>query len=273
MCVFFTKTSIGANHLKSGMPCQDHSASYHDEERTIVTVCDGHGGALYVRSDRGSRFASAAAIAAFQQIGRSAFRKRGADLAEAIRVRIISEWNGMVERDLAAHPIRPSEMQALTEKQKGILRTDPFKAYGTTLHGAMLTRNQLICVSLGDGGVFLCKNKVLTPAFAEDDEQVANLTHSLCEDDAGKHLQIVVLNAKEWDGVLLGTDGIINPYGDLENFNRSLALPAIRKMANGEKEALSQFVTELGQTMGTGDDVSLALLFRKKRLRPFTAGR
>ena len=50
MCVFFTKTAIGANHLKNGLPCQDHSASYHDEERTIVTVCDGHGGALYIRS-------------------------------------------------------------------------------------------------------------------------------------------------------------------------------------------------------------------------------
>ena len=145
--------------------------------------------------------------------------------------------------------------------------------YGTTLHGAMLTRNKLVCVSLGDGGVFLCKSKVLTPAFAEDDEQVANLTHSLCEDDAGKHLQVAVLNARDCDGVLLGTDGAINPYGDLENFNRSLALPAIRKMANGEIEQLSQFVTDLGQTMGTGDDVSLALLFREKRLHQYTSGR
>ena len=58
MIAYFTKTNIGYSHLKANKRCQDYSACYHDEERTIITACDGHGGALYVRSHLGSKFAS-----------------------------------------------------------------------------------------------------------------------------------------------------------------------------------------------------------------------
>ena len=272
-CTYYTKTAIGANHLAGGAPCQDHAASYHDEERTIVTACDGHGGALYIRSDRGSRFASAALIAALQQTDGSAFRRQKDEWADGLRIRIISTWNAMVERDLASDPVRRAETHALTDRQKETLRQDPFKAYGTTVHGAMMTENKLVCVSLGDGGVFLCRRDRIEQAFEEGDEQAANLTHSLCEEDAGRHMHVAVEDAGKWDGVLLGTDGAINPYGDLENLARSLALPAIRKLANKETDALAQFVTDLGRTAGTGDDVSLALLFREKRLHQYTSGR
>lgn len=62
MEVFFNKTSIGYKHIKEGKPCQDYSDCYKNDECTILTACDGHGGALYIRSDRGAKFASAAAI-------------------------------------------------------------------------------------------------------------------------------------------------------------------------------------------------------------------
>ena len=61
-------TSIGYSHIKANKVCQDYSDSCEDEERKIVTACDGHGGALYVRSDRGSRFASEAAISVLKSV-------------------------------------------------------------------------------------------------------------------------------------------------------------------------------------------------------------
>ena len=54
MTTFFTKTAIGFSHVVENKVCQDFSASYHDEERTIITACDGHGGDIYVRSHLGS---------------------------------------------------------------------------------------------------------------------------------------------------------------------------------------------------------------------------
>ena len=73
MIAYFTKTSIGYSHIKENKVCQDYSASYHDEERTIITACDGHGGDIYVRSHLGSKFASNAVIKVLRELERSDF--------------------------------------------------------------------------------------------------------------------------------------------------------------------------------------------------------
>ena len=272
MAVCYVKTATGASHLKNGRPCQDHSSAYRDGERAIVTACDGHGGALYVRSERGSRFASFALTGALLQTDKFAFRKSIDTIADALRVRILSEWNRLVEADLNTHPLRAAEMTALTEAQKELLKKDPFKAYGTTMHGAMLFRNRIICVSIGDGGFFLIRGREIAPLFPEDEEQVANLTHSLCEEDAGRYIRIAICAAGRSDGVLLCTDGVINPYGSVENFERSFAAPALAKLARGETDALSGFVEDLGREIGTGDDVSLAVLLRERSLKKYRKG-
>lgn len=269
MCTVFTKTAIGASHLKDRRPCQDHSACYRDEEKTIVTVCDGHGGATYIRSHKGSRFASAALISALQKVDQTAFRKRKDDLTETLRIRIITEWNALVAQDLAAHPIKRCETERLSDRQKEMLKRDPYKAYGTTAHGACLTGNKLICVSLGDGGFFFLKNRQITPAFEEDDEQAANLTHSLCEEDASRFLHVSVADARTVDGVLLCSDGVVNPYGNLDNFRRSFVLPALRSLANAKPNELSEFIVSLGETKGTGDDVSIAVLFKERVVKKY----
>lgn len=37
MVKYFTKTAIGYSHIKQNKPCQDFSASYHDDERTNIS--------------------------------------------------------------------------------------------------------------------------------------------------------------------------------------------------------------------------------------------
>lgn len=56
----FHCTSIGASHIRKGTVCQDHSASLETDRYVLTVVSDGHGGADYFRSDRGSRFAAEA---------------------------------------------------------------------------------------------------------------------------------------------------------------------------------------------------------------------
>ena len=75
MSIFFTKTETGYSHTSNGKRCQDFSASYNDEERTIVTACDGHGGNVYIRSHLGAKFASTAVIDVLREIERTAFYK------------------------------------------------------------------------------------------------------------------------------------------------------------------------------------------------------
>lgn len=266
MSIFFTKTEVGYSHINTGKRCQDFSASYNDEERTIVTACDGHGGNVYIRSHLGSKFASNAVIDVLREIERTAFYKAKKEaVIENIRINILCRWNALVEGHLEKNPIRMSEVTDLTEAEILSLRKNPIKAYGTTLNAAMILGTKLICVSIGDGGCFLVKSGVVTPAFAEDeDEPVANITYSLCQDDAFSHLSVAVHELTAYDGAIVCTDGMINPYQNLSNFSSGLIAPAIATLNAGKSKSLEAFVSVVGARLGTGDDVSLGIVVKDK---------
>ena len=240
MSIFFTKTETGYSHTSTGKRCQDFSASYNDEERTIVTACDGHGGNVYIRSHLGAKFASTAVVDVLREIERSAFYKGKKEaVIENVRLNILCRWNSLVEGHLTKNPIRTSEVTELTEAEILSLRKNPIKAYGTTLNAAMILGTKLICVSIGDGGCFLVKSGVVTPAFAEDeDEPVANITYSLCQDDAFSRLQVSVHELSAYDGAVVCTDGMINPYQNLSNFSTGLITPAIATLNAGNAKSL-----------------------------------
>ena len=62
--IVFNVTQMGASHVKSGKPCQDHSLSWESDDKMVqvAIVCDGHGGDTYVRSDVGSKLAAEIAL-------------------------------------------------------------------------------------------------------------------------------------------------------------------------------------------------------------------
>lgn len=260
----FSVTSVGYSHVKEGKPCQDFSLSYQDTERTVIAACDGHGGELYVRSHKGSRFASLAVLNAMMEIPSLSFRKyRPEDIEHSLKLNILCEWNRLLEKDLAEHPLRKSEVAHLKDEQIKTLRQAPAKAYGSTLCGAMLLGNRLICVGIGDGGAFLLKNGALISAFgADEDEPVANVTHSLCGEDAFEHMHAKVFDARRVDGVMLCTDGVTGPYQSIENFRRAFVRPTVRCVLEGNVHAIKRFVRDLGRHSGTGDDVSLAMILK-----------
>ena len=266
MSIFFTKTSIGYSHVTTNKRSQDFSASYNDEERTIVTACDGHGGNVYIRSHLGAKFASDAVIDVLRDLERTAFyRNKKEVVAENIRLNILCRWNELVDRHMLKNPIRMSEVSDLTEAEILSLKKTPVKAYGTTLNAAMIMGSKIITVSLGDGGCFLVKGGQCISPFPEDeDEPVANITYSLCQDDAFSHLQVSVHDLSAYDGSVVCTDGMINPYQNLSNFSSGLIAPAIATLNAGKSKSLEAFVSEVGTRIGTGDDVSLGIVVKDK---------
>lgn len=54
----FAISKVGAKHLPKGVPCQDFSTKWEDENMQVIIVCDGHGSPTYVRSDVGARLAA-----------------------------------------------------------------------------------------------------------------------------------------------------------------------------------------------------------------------
>ena len=259
MVSFFTKTSIGYSHIKAQKPCQDYSASYHDEERTIITACDGHGGDIYVRSAFGSKFASDAAINVLKNVSRTDFYKHTVkEICDSIRLKILCDWNQAVSEHIAKKRISGRETEHLSQDKRIKLIKSPEKAYGTTLNAAMIYGNKLICVSIGDGGILVTKRGAIAEVFADEEEPVANLTHSMCQEDAYDYLRVGIYDFQQLDGVILCTDGVINPYRCLDNFRDSFVKPIIVKLLEGKTEQINSFITELGTTIGSGDDVTFA---------------
>ena len=266
MSMYFVKTSIGYSHIASGKRCQDFSASYHDGERTIIAACDGHGGNVYVRSHLGSKFACDAAINVLKGIEKTAFYKNKPQvIADSIKLNILCEWNSLVDSHMQKKPIGYKDIADLNDSEVLSLKKSFVKAYGTTLNAVMLMGNRLICVSLGDGGCFLIKNGIAISPFTEDeDEPVANVTYSMCQDDAYKHLNVTVHDLTGYDGAIICTDGMINPYQSMTNFSEKLVAPAVISLLEGKGRELEDFVTSVGTRLGIGDDVSLGLIVKDK---------
>ena len=265
MVNYFNITSIGYSHNAEGKACQDSSLSFSDGSVTVVTACDGHGGDLYIRSDRGSKFASYAFLMAMVNGDPSIYRRYSPeDVEKNIKLNILCTWNDLVQSDLAAHPtIRKKEIEHLDEAKIAALKNNPIKAYGTTLGGAMLCGNRLVCAGIGDGGLFLLKNGEIAPALPEgEDEPVANLTYSLCSEDAFEHLKVRVYDMRQLDGVLLCTDGVLGPYQTVENFKSSFVRPVVCKVLDGKVNEVKEFITDLGAKNGIGDDVSLSMILK-----------
>lgn len=260
----FNRTSIGFSHIKEGKPCQDYSEQYQDDIHIIVTACDGHGGAIYVRSQIGSRFASQAIINVFKRIKPSNLEQDDEGVLQRIKLEVLCEWNALVERDIAKHPIGDEECAGLSEDDKFRLLSNPVRAYGTTLHGAMRIEDKIVCVGIGDGGIFLVKGRDVCPLFVteEADDTVANITYSMCQEDAYDHLSVAVIEADLIDALLVATDGTVNPYRNVTNFGEYLVMPVLSSLQKGRDEDVSAFVDRLGKEIGIGDDVSLSVLYQ-----------
>lgn len=263
MITYFTKTNIGYSHIKDNKVCQDYSACYHDEERTIITACDGHGGRIYVRSHLGSKYASNAAIMVLRELDKSDFYKYSRrDICNKLRLKILCEWNAMIERDLSKKCLSKREVVNLNEEELFKLRQNPEKAYGTTLNAAMIYGNKLICVSIGDGGVYLVRKGEVAEGVKEDEETVANITYSMCQADAYEHLKVEVYDFSDLDGVLVCTDGLINPYQCMSNFKLNFVKPICLTLQEGNLQEMNDFIVKLGEKIGIGDDVSFGIAMK-----------
>ena len=261
----FSKTSKGYNHINNKKLCQDFSSSYIDPFRIIVTCCDGHGGEVYIRSHVGSKMASNAIIKTLSKLSINDFRKIDeSELKRIIKINILCEWNKQVESDLAKNKIKKVEIQHLNEEQFFLLKENPSRAFGTTLTGAMIYENKLVLVGIGDSEIILIKKGEVVKVFDNEDEPVANFTNSMCQDDVYNHLNVRILDWKDYDGVFLFTDGLSSPYQSYSNLNDSFIKPLVYKVVNTKSmHSISNFVDELAGKLGVGDDVSLSFVIKE----------
>ena len=110
--IIYNKTSIGYSHLNKNVVCQDYSEHYIDDNYKIITACDGHGGKIYIRSDRGSRFASQAVIdviTKYSPLDIEHLIKNGA--LNKLKLEILCKWNELIEQDYSKEGFTDKEFK------------------------------------------------------------------------------------------------------------------------------------------------------------------
>lgn len=262
MLACFAKSSIGFSHINNKKPCQDYSCLYKDNNRIIISCCDGHGGDVYIRSNVGSNIASNTVMNVFASLTPAFFtRLKEEDIENNIKLSILCEWNKMIEQHLSYRPFKKSEFTSLDEEQIENIKLNPAKAYGTTLTGALLINNKLVVVAIGDSEAIIINKGKVEKVFDNEDDPAGNVTYSMCQEDAFKYIRVKVINFKDIDGILLCTDGLSNPYQSYDNFNKSFIKPLLYKIIKDEgTNYIDSFIDELASKLGFGDDVSLSFI-------------
>lgn len=266
----FGMTVIGASHIKSGTVCQDCSQSCEKTECRLVVVCDGHGGADYFRSDRGSKLAAVAFMDCMENpdliaaLSAAAAEKQRQSRMEQLIKSIIARWNSLVEQDMRQHPFDEDELSGVSEKARRRYEAGERlqAAYGTTLIGAVLAENFWLGLQIGDGKcVAVSETGEFTQPIPWDEECFLNVTTSLCDENAAKEFRFCFSRTLP-AAVFIGSDGIDDCFaGDerLYDFYRV----TLKSFAETDEETaiaqLKEYLPTLSEK-GSGDDMSVGIL-------------
>ena len=245
---FAIERVIGANHLRSGKPCQDEVGVCAVADTVAVAVADGHGTSKH--ADVGARLAVHVALDALVRFAE--------ELGE--RVSKLTEVQKYAEYPLRVQIVR--EWTALVRARAGDDET-PLLDYGSTILAALATPDFLLVGQLGDGDVLLvAEDGTVDIPLLADPAAFADETPSLCLPDAWHSLRMRVLPAPSQETLLLlSTDGYSKSYPTDTAFRQIGPdyLDLIRK--DGVSGLNLRGFLEQVTARGAGDDIGLALLY------------
>ena len=293
---------LGESHKDSGKPCQDYSFSSVEEGMAIAVVCDGHGGERYFRSDQGARCATEVIVEVVRDFVAhtdSALFKGSAYTAEGvvtgndkkltpldIKFRqmfssIITQWNERIDKHAHECPLSEWEFDHVPQKyliefQKNLdvppAESTLNKQYGCTLMAYVQTDSYWFAFHLGDGKCisfhkdvnFHGQNQIWDEPIPWDDRCFLNKTTSICDSDAINEFRYCYGNSTATPvAVFLGSDGIDDTYGEMENIANFYVeiLKIIAK--DGKSAALQQLKDDLPiiSRIGSKDDASVAVVY------------
>ena len=286
----YAKSIIGASHIRKGLVCEDCSAygiTSGEIDATVIAVADGHGSEQCVFSSEGAQ----AAVESFKQtietyldnydtwddiLGNQMHSKRLKNNISLLWRKKVVEQHIKKNRELKTN-VEISGTSTLLAFRKCIEnhvgRIDfNYMPYGTTLIGAAMVEDCLLVYQIGDGQVvFIDGNGA--KSIGKLDKLLGVETYSLAGENPDSHAEVSVLNLKKHRlrpyMLMLVTDGFDNSYSDHNSFLN--ACKDYYKMAN--TRGFSYLVEGIGNDNngwlremsdeGSGDDVSIALIFNK----------
>jgi serine/threonine protein phosphatase PrpC len=267
----FGRSVRGASHRRRQIPNQDAirwSATLTGDP--ILAVADGHGSTACFRSEIGAAFAVESALELISEFaGRLDFSQHYLDDVESeFKERLIARWREAVLANLRENPFTPEELLVVESRA---VRT-PFVAYGSTLLAVLACESKLFLLQIGDGDILLVSGdgRVSRP-WPRDARLLGVETTSLCTADAASNVRLRVepLMPHSPSLVLLCTDGYSNSFRADAGFLK-VGTDLLEMMEKDGPESvegnLEEWLEEASR-LGSGDDVTLGVLFRSSLFR------
>lgn len=287
----------GESHKASNKPCQDYSQAESKGAFAVAIVSDGHGGARYFRSDKGSELAVNIAKEAIERFVKEKstakiFKSEGlvqygvnpdASNDDAYRSLswlvsyIIRQWNIEIVEHAKSNVITDWEREHVEDKYltefNNSLQSDNGsleKIYGCTLMAFVMTEDYWFSFQIGDGkmvffniGEHGMEAKQLVPC---DEQCFLNRTTSICDSDAASEFRFAYCgNGTFPEAVFLGSDGIDDTYGDGDRLT-DFYIRLYKEIATSSpKQILKTLESDLPRIskMGSQDDMSISCVFWK----------
>lgn len=276
----------GADHIKHGIPCEDYGQVFESELCKIFAVADGHGDSNCPRSQFGSKTACELAISEMEKfcsdIKENAWESRiispGKELdslAHQLISSIVAKWVKSVNEELENNPLTDEERAGC---EKYIERYDKGERlehiYGTTLIAGLITEKYLLLIQQGDGRcvVFNADGSASQP-IPWDEKCFANITTSLCDEDAIQRFRYCTVNLNDNPLVacLVGSDGVEDSYLSMDlmhSYYRDLLVYASENGTAALNEYLGEALSEFSK-QGSGDDVTISGIVDSERVLNF----
>ena len=276
----------GADHIKHGIPCEDYGQVFESELCKIFAVADGHGDSNCPRSQFGSKTACELAISEMEKfcsdIKENAWESRiispGKELdslAHQLISSIVAKWVKSVNEELENNPLTDEERAGC---EKYIERYDKGERlehiYGTTLIAGLITEQYLLLIQQGDGRcvVFNADGSASQP-IPWDEKCFANITTSLCDEDAIQRFRYCTVNLNDNPLVacLVGSDGVEDSYLSMDlmhSYYRDLLVYASENGTAALNEYLGETLSEFSK-QGSGDDVTISGIVDSERVLNF----
>lgn len=262
-----TASVRGAAHERDGRPNQDAVrivTSRGAAAGLVAAVCDGHGGARYVRSDVGSRLG----VEVSCEVGRRALDQLGSaasvagigrHLAGPVAESIVARWRERVLDDVRRRPFTDDERT----RAAAPLDDDPLVSYGCTLLLAIFGPTWIGLLQIGDGDVTVVRGGRGEAPVPDDERLVGGETTSLCLPTAVADARVAAIVEPLPDAVFLTSDGYANSFASptwRTDAGADLCDHAQRMGIERTEQQLPGWLAD--SAAAGGDDVSMAFVQR-----------
>lgn len=245
---------IGAAHLRRKLPNQDAvhwQPGNGVDDRCLIAVADGHGGAAHFRSDVGAGLAVEAVRSTLE------WYFDEPESLDQLPGAILEVWRREVREHVAANPFRE------------VVSGSSLEPYGSTLVAVAATARFCWVFQIGDGDLYVAfpDGRIEKP-LGDDVGLTGEMTYSLCMEEAQRHVRsrIYRVDAGQQlpDFALVATDGVSKSFVDDQAFYSVVRdyrdIVQTKDDLDSTLAALPGWLREVSDN-GSGDDASLCIAF------------